>query len=147
MSFSSLISSRFEQQGFLLDHQLGAGVLGRLHVLQLLQRALDRLEVGHHAAQPALVDEGHAAALGFQCDDLARLALGADHQDGAAARRQLADELHRVLEERLRLLEVDDVDLVAMAVDVRGHLGIPEARLVSEMDTGFQHFTHGDRHG
>jgi hypothetical protein len=38
------------------------------------------------------------------------------------------------------------VDLVAMAVDVRGHLGIPEARLVSEMDTGFQHFTHGDGH-
>jgi hypothetical protein len=27
-------------------------------------------------------------------------------------------------------------------VDVRGHLGVPEARLVSEMDAGFQHFTH-----
>jgi hypothetical protein len=61
--------------------------------------------------------------------------------------RQLAHELHRVVEERLRLLEVDDVDLVAMAVDVRGHLGVPEAGLVAEMDTGFQHFTHGDRHG
>jgi hypothetical protein len=60
--------------------------------------------------------------------------------------RQLAHELHRVVEERLRLLEVDDVDLVAMAVDVRGHLGVPEAGLVSEMDTGFQHFTHGDGH-
>jgi hypothetical protein len=76
----------------------------------------------------------------------ARLALGADHQDRAAAGRQLAHELHRVVEERLRLLEVDDVDLVAMAVDVRGHLGVPEARLVAEMDTRFQHFTHGDRH-
>ncbi|HZW50291.1 MAG TPA: hypothetical protein VFF05_00385, partial [Rudaea sp.] len=26
-------------------------------------------------------------------------------------------------------------------------LGIPEARLVPEMDTGFQHFTHRDCHG
>jgi hypothetical protein len=33
-----------------------------------------------------------------------------------------------------------------MAEDVRGHLGVPEAGLVSEMDTGFQHFTHGDGH-
>jgi hypothetical protein len=38
------------------------------------------------------------------------------------------------------------VDLVAMAVDVRGHLGVPEARLVTKVDTGFQHFTHRDSH-
>jgi hypothetical protein len=36
------------------------------------------------------------------------------------------------------------VDLVAMAEDIRGHSGIPEAGLVTEMDTRFQHFTHGD---
>jgi hypothetical protein len=28
--------------------------------------------------------------------------------------------------------------------DERGHLGVPEAGLVSEMDAGFQHFAHGD---
>src|SRR4051812_39917829 len=33
-----------------------------------------------------------------------------------------------------------------MAVDIRGHLGVPEAGLVSEMDTGFQHFAHGHGH-
>jgi hypothetical protein len=31
-----------------------------------------------------------------------------------------------------------------MAEDERGHLGVPEAGLVAEMDTGFQHFAHGD---
>jgi len=77
-------------------------------------------------------------ALMFQRDDFAGLALGAEHQDRAAAGCQLAHELQGLFEERLRLLEVDDVDLVAMAVDVRGHLGVPEARLVTEMDTGFQ---------
>ena len=58
-----------------------------LHVLEVLERALDGLEIGHHAAQPALVDVGHAAALGFLGDHLARLALGADHQDRAAGAR------------------------------------------------------------
>jgi hypothetical protein len=31
-----------------------------------------------------------------------------------------------------------------MTENVLGHLGVPEAGLVTEMDTGFQHFTHGD---
>ena len=136
-----------EHQRFLLDHGQRAGILLGLHVLQLLQRTLDRLEVGQHAAEPALVDEGHAGALGLQRDHVARLALRADHQDGAALGGQLSHELHRFLELRQRLFEVDDVDLVAMAVDERGHLGVPEAGLVSEMDTGFQHFAHGHGHG
>jgi len=39
------------------------------------------------------------------------------------------------------------VNLVAMAEDIRGHLGVPEASLVTKVDTGFQHFAHGYRHG
>jgi hypothetical protein len=111
-----------------------------------LDRGLDGLEVGQHAAQPALVDIRHAGALGFGRDRFAGLPLGADHQDGAAVGGELPDELGGFLEQRERLFQVDDVDLVAMAEDVRGHLGVPEAGLVSEMDTGFQHLTHGDGH-
>jgi hypothetical protein len=33
-----------------------------------------------------------------------------------------------------------------MAVDEGGHLGVPEAGLVSEMDARFQHVAHGNRH-
>jgi hypothetical protein len=33
-----------------------------------------------------------------------------------------------------------------MAEDVGGHLGVPEAGLVTEVDTGFQHFAHGNGH-
>ena len=36
------------------------------------------------------------------------------------------------------------MDSVTMAENIRGHPGVPEARLVTKMDTGFQHFTHGD---
>ena len=93
-----------------------------------------------------MIDEGHAGALRFLGDDLARLALGADEQDGAAVGGQLADVLHRLLVHRHRLFEIDDVNLVALAEDEIGHLRIPVARLVAEMDAGFQHLTHRDRH-
>jgi hypothetical protein len=66
-------------------------------ILEALDGQLQRLEVGHHAAQPAVIDVGHAATLGFLGDDLARLALGADEQDGALLGRHLADEGHRLL--------------------------------------------------
>jgi hypothetical protein len=33
-----------------------------------------------------------------------------------------------------------------MTEDEGGHLGVPEAGLVAKMDTGFQHFAHGDGH-
>jgi hypothetical protein len=38
------------------------------------------------------------------------------------------------------------MNFVAMTENERGHLGIPEAGLVTEMDTCFQHFTHGYGH-
>jgi len=31
--------------------------------------------------------------------------------------------------------------------DEGGHLGVPEAGLVTEVDTGFQHFAHRNGHG
>jgi len=45
---------------------------------------LDGLEVGEHAAEPALVHVGHAAALGLVPDRVLRLLLRADEEHGAA---------------------------------------------------------------
>jgi methionyl aminopeptidase len=86
------------------------------------------------------------AACGLLGHDLAGLALGADEEHRPAVAGELAQVLGRLLVHDQGLLEVDDVDLVAMAVDVRGHLGVPEARLVAEVHTGFKHFPHGDGH-
>ena len=93
-----------------------------------------------------MVDVRHAAALRLLGDDFTRLALGADEQDRAAVLRELAHVFHRVVVHRQRLLEIDDVDLVALAEDVVGHLRIPVAGLVAEMDAGLQHLTHGYGH-
>jgi hypothetical protein len=38
------------------------------------------------------------------------------------------------------------VNFVAVTEDERGHLGVPEAGLVTKVDTGFKHFAHGNGH-
>jgi diaminopimelate epimerase len=104
------------------------------HFLQTLEGDFDRFEVGHHAAQPALVNERHAGTQSFGGQDFACLALGTDHQHITAVSRQLAHELGRGLEHRERFFQVDDMNFVAMTENKRGHLRVPETGLVSEMN-------------
>src|SRR5690606_36212058 len=59
---------------------------------------------------------------------------------------ELAQVLHRILVHDQGLLEVEDMDAIAVTVDVRGHPRIPEPRLVAEMDSGLEHLPHGDGH-
>jgi hypothetical protein len=65
-------------------------------ILQALDRQLQGLEVGQHAAEPALVDIRHTGALRFFRNDFAGLALGAHHQDGALVGGHATDESHRL---------------------------------------------------
>ena len=53
-------------------------------------------------------------------------------------------EVLRLLEQRLRLEQVDDVDAVALAVDEPAHLRVPAARLVAEVDAGLQQLLDAD---
>ena len=43
-----------------------------------------------------------------------------------------------------RLLEIDDVDAVALTEDEPLHLRVPAPGLVPEVDTGLEHLLHGD---
>src|SRR6218665_3361981 len=144
--FFELVDFAREGQLLFLAQAVEPRFLLGLHVLEPLDRGLDGLEVGQHAAEPALVDERHAGAQRLGGQDFTGLALGADHQNRATVGRQLPDELLGLLEQWQRLFQVDDVDLVAVAEDIGGHLGVPEAGLVTEVDTGFQHFAHADGH-
>src|SRR6185312_7521783 len=135
-----------------------AAQLGRLFLATLLQSPggsqlsdlpepldglADGLEVREHAAQPALVHERLAGPLGLLLDRLTRGALGADEEDRAPVGDHALDEVRGLRIERLRLLQIDDVDLVAFAEDERGHLRVPEAGLMSKMDPRLQHLSHG----
>src|SRR4029079_15376412 len=50
----------------------------------------------------------------------------------------------RLFEQRLRLLQVDDVDAAALVEDEALHLRVPAARLVAEVNPGLQQLLHGD---
>ena len=102
------------------------------------------LEVGEHAAEPALVDVGHADAGGLLGDGLLGLLLGADEQDRAAVGDGLLDELVGAVDVGQRLLQVDDVDAVALGEDEALHLRVPAAGLVPEVDAALEQLAHGD---
>jgi hypothetical protein len=95
-------------------------------------------------AQPAVVHVGHAGVLRDVLDGVARLLLGAHEQHGAAAVGDLGAELLRLLEQRLRLEQVDDVDAPALTEDEAAHLGVPAARLVPEVHSGLQQLPDAD---
>ena len=76
-------------------------------------------------------------------DSLLCLLLGADEQQGLAVLRQLTDEVISLFQLADGLLQVNDIDAVALGVDVGSHLGVPAAGLVTEVDARLQQGLHG----
>ena len=113
-----------------------------LQAHQVVDSGLDGREVRQRAAEPAIVDVRHHGALGFGLDGLLRLPLGAAEQDRLAAGDEVAHEVAGLVEVLDRLLEVDDVDAVALGEDVRTHARVPALRLVAEVDAGFKERLH-----
>src|SRR4029453_17999074 len=90
-----------------------------LHALDTLG---DSLEVGEHTAQPTLVHVRLANAGSLLGNCFLSLLLGADEQDGAAVGDSSLDELVGAVDVGQRLLEVNDVDAVALREDEALHL-------------------------
>src|SRR5687768_16803398 len=77
-------------------------------------------------------------------DRLLRLALGADEQHLAASADGRSNEVERAGEQRHGLRQVDDMDAVARAEDVRLHPRVPAVGLVAEVSAGLDQLLHGD---
>ena len=88
-----------------------------------------------------------ARALSLDANRPLGLPLGADEQDLSALGDALAHEVEGGLESRERLIQIDDVDAVALPEQERLHPRIPAPGLVSEMDTGLQQDANGQRFG
>ncbi len=119
------------------QRQLALGLVA-FEVVQATDALVDGLKVGQEAAQPAVVDVGHARRLGHIADGVACLLLGADEQDGPAAVGERAGELLRRSKQGGGLEQVNDVDAVTLTMDEAAHLWVPATRLVAEMDAGLQ---------
>ena len=79
-----------------------------------------------------------AAAIGSR-----RLALGADEQNAAAAGGDVAQRHQRPVQQRHGLGQVENVDVVALPIDVGRHLRIPALLAVAEMGARFEQLAHG----
>src|SRR6185369_342919 len=107
-----------EEKLFLLGVVLELTI--RSALLQLPQPAqllLDGLEVGEHAAQPALGHVVRAALLRLDLHDSLELLLGADEEDSLALEHHALQELLGLNDLAERLLEIDDVDARALGKD------------------------------
>src|SRR5207253_8730075 len=85
-------------------------------------------------SEPSLVHIGHARLLRRFLDRVAGLLLRAHEQNRSAASGDAGGEVLRVLQQPLGLLEVDDVDPVALAEDEAAHLRVPAPGLVPEVN-------------
>src|SRR5437660_1488414 len=123
----------------MLDFLLGealkvAALLASFQVSQVTDARLNGLEVGEHTSQPALIDVKHAAALRLFRHSLLSLLLCANEENRAAASYQLFNKFVRLIETRHRLLEINDMDAIAVHENELLHLGVPAPGLMPEMD-------------
>ena len=106
---------------------------------------MDCREIRKQSTQPPLVDEKHVAAQSFFGDSVLRLAFRSDEKNCFALGCQFGHELCCFFEQAERLLEIDDVDAVALTENVSFHFRIPALGLVSEVDASLQKFLHCNR--
>ena len=128
---------------FLLRKHCERAVL--FHLLELCQTVdtgTHGAEVGQHTAEPAGVDVVLTDALSLFLDRVLRLLLGANEQDGLTVCSKVTHEGVCLFELLDRLLQVNDVDAVALGVDVGCHFGVPAAGLVTEVDASFEQLLH-----
>ncbi len=126
-------------EAFLLRHQIDLTRVDlALELAQLRDARVHGLEVGEHAAEPAEVDVRHSAAVGRILDRFLRLLLRADEEHDAAVRNGLAHEPVSTVDAVQRLVQVNDVDAVALPEDETAHLRIPAPGLVTEVNSGLQ---------
>jgi hypothetical protein len=138
-----LVALALQREALLLGVALRlARVEHLVELAQPIDRLGDGLPVGQRAAEPARIDVILRAALGRVGDRVLRLALGADEQDPPALGDRIAHRLQRAMKQRHRLREVDDVNVIADAEDVIGHLRIPAVGLMAEVNASFQELAH-----
>ena len=109
-----------------------------LQIYHVVYSSANGLEIGEGSPQPPLVDVPHSAAFGFGLNNFLGLLLGADKEDFAAISSYLHHGPISLVEQSQGLLEVYDVDAVALSENVALHAGIPSAGLMPKMDTGLQ---------
>src|ERR1051326_6751622 len=108
-----------------------------LQVTQVADARLDCLEVGKHAAKPAMIHVEHTAALGLFSHSFLGLFLRAYKKDSFTIGSKLFHKLVRLIETPHCLLQIHDMDAIAIHKDEGLHFGVPATGLMSEVYARF----------
>ncbi len=90
-----------------------------------------------------MVDIVLAATLCSVCNDRGSLTLGTDEENTTTRSSNVTNGLHRAMQHRDGFLQVQDVNVVTGTKDVRFHLRVPTAGVVTKVDTSFHELAHG----
>ena len=118
----------------------GASALELLEFHKTRQPLTHGREVRQRTADPPLGHGRHAALGSFSLDHRANLLLGTQEQHFRTRCGQLSQEVRRSEQTLDGLFEVDNVNLVPFAVDVRLHLRVPPAGLMAIVDPSCDQF-------
>ena len=102
-------------------------------VRHFLHGLADSREVGEHTARPTLDDVRHVDRGSLFGYDVLSLFFSSDEQDLLAALGNSLECLSSLVDLGYSLVEVDDVNAIALHEDVRSHSWIPLAFEVAEM--------------
>ena len=126
-------------EGAIVHHLIDGG--------HLLHSLADGGEVGKHTASPTLRDVRHAYALCSSSDNVLTLLLGAYEENLTTAACDSLKSLSSFVDFYYGLVQIDDMDTVALHEDIRSHCRIPFALEVAEVATCFkQLFKIGTSH-
>ena len=101
----------------------------------LLHSLADGGEVGEHATGPALDDVRHVDACSLLSHNVLGLLLRSNEEDLAAALGDSLQGVGSLVNLGYGLVEVDDMNAIALHKDVRSHGGVPLTLQVTEVAT------------
>ena len=136
------VSFMFDKKGQIIIDREECEMDGDDLMMMALDAGADGGEVGEHAAQPTGVYIESPGPAGLFLHALLGLLFGAHKEDVLALGGQIPHKVVGLLQLAHGFLQVDDVDAVALGEDIGGHLGVPAAGLVSEVDASFQQLLH-----
>ena len=112
--------------------------------ISVLKAQRNGAEVRQHSAEPTLVDIRHSATICGLANGVLGLLLRSDEEHVAAVGHEVTKEVVGRVDAIQRLVEINDVNSVALTEDEAAHFWVPASGLVAEVRTCLNHLTHAD---
>ena len=105
---------------------------------EALKALVNSAEVGKHSTQPAVIHIRHSHAGSLLSNCFLRLLLRSDKHDAATVSHGLLNKFVCTIDVGKRLLQINNVNAIALGENKALHLGIPTTGLVPEVNAAIE---------